>query len=1271
MAVLKRCRGLHTFNNEINEPEGALDVADNVVIDADDTIESRRGFAEFGNNFGNDDTRLKQLLTYKGRILRHYDSTIEFDSTGSGSFSAFSGTYQELQSGLRIKSQEANSNFYFTTLEGIKKISANNAANLSTASGYITDAGGIKALDVSVQLNFTAGGYLPAQSKCAYRVVWGIRDNNNNLILGTPSARFVLSNTSEDINTPEQFDMVFTSGTVTDYDGTAADRYVLFESGTSQYFLWFSSAAFSDEPQSGDTVGRTGIEADINGLTTSADIAVAAATALSNANIEFNVEVTSSTVTMTSTEEGTDLVDASSSAALTVVTTTVTEQGDITVGDSANGLVTITVPEAVDSTNYFYQLYRTPVVTVPDTTTNLEDLDPGDEMNLVFESNITTAEISAGEVSFEDITTETFRQNGAFLYTNPNTGEGILQANERPPIAKDIELFRNSTFYSNTKTAHRLTLNLLSVSAFTSGVSEIVIGNSTDVSEYTFIGATEESSITADSYANTTDTGYILLNSANDERKYYVWFDKGATSDPAVANRIGIRVEIESGDADTDVATKTATAINAVSDFSASASIATVTVTNIKNGNTTDLSIGSSLGGSWAVSVTTQGDGEDAGSNEVLLSSNPSISLSIDETARSLVRVINKDASSPVNAFYLSGVNDLPGIILLEARELTDDPFFVATSDSAITGQFNPELPETETITAISVDNPTEITSAGHGLITGDKVYIYNTDSTPTLQGEYEVTVLNASTFTVPVEVLGAGTTGIWFYSTAGSDNEESLNRLYYSKTSQPEAVPLVNFIDVGPRDEAIQRILALRDNLFVLKEDGIYIVTGTTAPNFGARLLDGSTNIIAPDSATVLNNRIYALTSQGVVTITEGGVSIISRPIEDKILGITNSRFDFELTSFGVSYESDRSYMLWLPTDTTDTVATQCYRFNTFTRTWTRWTNGATCGIVNSENDKLYLGPSDRNFTDEERKNGDRSDYSDRDFSLSIGTNSVDGTSLVLSDVSDLEQGDVLVQTQYLTISQYNRLLLKLDLDSGLDDADYFSTQQAAAGDDLTLKMNSLNTKLVADDSSGTVTATTYSTDFATLQSEFNTLIGELNDAACDTAFKDYKTSTGTVPYEAIILTVTRNNLTVTLNSSLPLLQGPTTAYKGISTEIQWAPQHFGASDVLKQVREGTIIFDQTNFYSGTIAYASDRSLSFEEIDFLAGGTGFWGGNIWGEGTWGGEGNEAPVRTLIPRDKQRCRHIRIKFNHINAREVFRVLGISLEPRALSKRAYR
>jgi len=63
-------------------------------------------------------------------------------------------------------------------------------------------------------------------------------------------------------------------------------------------------------------------------------------------------------------------------------------------------------------------------------------------------------------------------------------------------------------------------------------------------------------------------------------------------------------------------------------------------------------------------------------------------------------------------------------------------------------------------ISNISVANPTVITAAAHGLATGDIILIAGSDSTPTVNGERTVTVLTASTFTVPVNVTVQGTTG-------------------------------------------------------------------------------------------------------------------------------------------------------------------------------------------------------------------------------------------------------------------------------------------------------------------------------------------------------------------------------------------------------------------------------------------------------------------------------------------------------------------------------
>lgn len=71
-------------------------------------------------------------------------------------------------------------------------------------------------------------------------------------------------------------------------------------------------------------------------------------------------------------------------------------------------------------------------------------------------------------------------------------------------------------------------------------------------------------------------------------------------------------------------------------------------------------------------------------------------------------------------------------------------------------------------ISAVSVANPTHITATAHGLKTGDVVAITGTNTTASTVGTFDVTVLDANTFTIPVNVssVTAGT-GTW---TAAAD---------------------------------------------------------------------------------------------------------------------------------------------------------------------------------------------------------------------------------------------------------------------------------------------------------------------------------------------------------------------------------------------------------------------------------------------------------------------------------------------------------------------
>jgi hypothetical protein len=247
--------------------------------------------------------------------------------------------------------------------------------------------------------------------------------------------------------------------------------------------------------------------------------------------------------------------------------------------------------------------------------------------------------------------------------------------------------------------------------------------------------------------------------------------------------------------------------------------------------------------------------------------------------------------------------------------------------------------------------------------------------------------------------------------TTQSSTADTFKNAVYYSKTSQPESVPLGNYLFAGSANKDILRILPLRDSLFILKQDGIYRLSGEDAASFRVDLLDSTAILIAPESAVVLNNQIYALTTQGVVTITETGVQVVSRPIESTLLSLQGQDLTvLQNQTFAVSYESERKYILFVLSVTGDTTPTQAYVYNTFTNTWTRWPLSKTCGGVNPANDKLYLGDASTAYVNVERKAFKYTDYVDYGFTASISA--VSGRVLTMTSTDLIAVGDIIYQS-------------------------------------------------------------------------------------------------------------------------------------------------------------------------------------------------------------------------------------------------------------------
>lgn len=1257
--AMNKAKGLYLFQNYLSFiPEGALLDATNVVVDRDYVIEPRRGIMQYGN-FGSISNIPQQLLTYKGQVLVNSNDEMFYDN-GEGTFTSFTGNYTPVQEGLRVKYIEANGNLYITTADGIKKISTN-VTDLSTATE--SNAGIVPALDGTAALDFANPGFLPPLSAVAYRIVWGTTDVNNNLLLGDPSQRIVVVNS------------------------------------TANY-------------------------ASVN--------------------------------------------------------------------------VTFDIPQGIN-TNYFYQIYRTAVSTALNSTL-LAELDPGDEQQLVIENPVDSADLVAGVITVNDDVPQSFQQGGIYLYTNPVTGAGILQSNDRPPIAHDIALFKGSAFFANTQTGQSQEIDIISVENMQSGAitnivdtsptlttitspanglvtgqtvvivgaggavdgiqvvtvvdantftipvdgtgsnpttgswfgSSITITNGTATNTYYFVGRPAINEITFDTVSNTTNASWFNIWSANNAIEYAVWFDKdsvpqitnvtfdtptnttagswytiwsannateysiwfdttGITTPPSAPGTL-IRVDISTVSTAAQVAQNVVNAVSAVtSDFNLAFSSNTAVFTNSTVGPSTNAAAGaippggafsitivqsgfsttppvftgqvpiqvllagvsgstnvssyvldailtatndfditqtsgsiltfvtadngpSTLptagtvppGGAFAITNTQVGFGENATDHYVLLSGFTSIGQAIAETSQSLIDVINQNSNEIVYASYISSTTSLPGMIQFTARNISSPVFTVTANNATTGGEFSPNL-----------------------------------------------------------------TTG------SPSANSVNPNRLYFSKYQQPEAVPLTNYLDIGPKDKAIIRIVPLRDSLFVFKQDGIYRVTGDIAPNFSVILFDNSVHIIAADTAGILNNQVYVLTDGGVASVSETGVGIISRPIENVLKQIFSPIYpNFSTASFGLGYESDRSFLIWTVTNPEDTYATQCFRYNTFTQSWTRWNKPQNCAVLDTLSNLMFFGSPLSNLVEVERKNIQRTDYADNYINLSIPAKAItSSTSMVLSSTIALSVGDAITQIQYLTEETFNMLLLKLDLDPriGLIPGSFTNTYNTLTmnpGDSLTNSMENLVTMLNADP--GTSHGYTFngSSNFVTIQSQYNAMIAQLNDDPL-LKFKNYQTSVGTTTLEIPILSINNNTNTITSSSIPAFVVGPIIALEGINSSIVWAPFTGGDPSLLKHFRESTMMFQNSDFLGGNVNFATDLSPGFQGIPFSMDGNGSWGQFIWGNAAWGGAGTSAPFRTYIPVQKQRCRYIMAQLLHNYANYQYSVLGISYTFDISSERAYR
>jgi hypothetical protein len=211
-----------------------------------------------------------------------------------------------------------------------------------------------------------------------------------------------------------------------------------------------------------------------------------------------------------------------------------------------------------------------------------------------------------------------------------------------------------------------------------------------------------------------------------------------------------------------------------------------------------------------------------------------------------------------------------------------------------------------------------------------------------------------------------------------------NVNRVYFSKFNQPHAVPLVNYIDVGSSSKAIRRIIPLRDGVMVLKDDGVFRISNA-APPFVVTPIDYKIQILAPNTASELDNKVYFLSDQGVVALGDNSSEVMSFVLDKTIIENTSTDLYPNLAeaAWGVAYQSARKYILSMPTTGFQNAPSKQYVWNHYTQVWTTWSVPNTlCGIIFSGDGKMYIGNND-GYVLQERKAFTAADYADNQYTV------------------------------------------------------------------------------------------------------------------------------------------------------------------------------------------------------------------------------------------------------------------------------------------------
>lgn len=561
---LKNFVGLYLQQNSFTVPDGALEQANNCVITLNGVISSRRGLFTFVD--GGLSSTLNNLFFYQNNLLAAYNNKVtRIDSAGAQV--TLGGETVAINPPRVTRNVQANENLYFTSDNGIMKLEAYNSAVFKAGIPGGLDLRGTLAAE---------NGPIGGDTQVAYRIVFGRRDANKNLLLGAPSDTLVLTNRA------------VTGAT---YTSTGGGPYTV-------------------------TV-----------------------TTLSPHNLSTGMTVTVANAT-TPSADGPQGVTVTGPSTFTFVVVANPASGTLDYGVERAVNLEFSVPEDINSTEYFYQIYRS-------TQSASASTAPSADFRFVKEMQLTAGEIATNVVFTTDSTLVIFE--GAELYTNPNSREGELQANARPPLSEDLTLFKNHVFYFNTRQTQFINLDLVSTApAFIVQGDFIELKQGAVTNRYVARSGVGNNTVHAETASGTTTitVTYTAHGLAN-----------GDTIQ--VSNVVGTvpqgQYVIAGVSANTFTFTSTANTATAL-DFE-----------GVKD-----------VSGYYMFQ---------------LVPPTPSPAVGLDNTARGIVKAVNRDPLSVSYARYISGITDVPGKMLFSSKTFDVAPIQVRANTTLAGEAFSPELP--------------------------------------------------------------------------------------------------------------------------------------------------------------------------------------------------------------------------------------------------------------------------------------------------------------------------------------------------------------------------------------------------------------------------------------------------------------------------------------------------------------------------------------------------------------------------------------------------